>query len=104
MVVEAYVTSSVARWARLTRLGMAGATAVVLGAALWGAPATALAATGHRHKWHPPKVQRVKVLPRVPLKLTRHGWKLRRVPEGVRGHTTWPVPGMATASFGAVRG
>jgi RHS repeat-associated protein len=66
---------------------------------MWGGPASALAATGHAHKWHPPKVQRVKVLPRIPDKLTRHGWKLPRVPEGVRGHATWPAPGSADTSL-----
>ena len=71
---------------------------MVTGAALWGAPA--FAATGRAHKWHPPKPQRVKVLPRVPLKLTRHGWKLRRVPEGARGHATWPAPGFGVSALG----
>ncbi len=86
---------------RLTTLGVRGTTAVVLAAALCGPVPRALAATGPSHNWHPPKVQRVKVLPRTPLKVTRHHWKLRHVPEGTRGHATWPAPGSAAASFGA---
>jgi RHS repeat-associated protein len=81
--------------------GIRGATAIVLGAAMWAVPATVFAAAHHAHKWHPPKVHRVEVLPRTPLRLTRHGWKLRRVPEGTRGHATWPAPGAAEVSFRA---
>ena len=81
-----------------------GATAVVLGAALLGvpaatSPATALAATAHAHKWRPPKVQRVKVLPRTPAKLARHAWKLPRVPEGRRPATAWPAAGTSDVTF-----
>jgi RHS repeat-associated protein len=93
--MEARVTSSVVRLARLT---VTGTSAVVLGVALWGAPV--FAAAHHRHKWHPPKPQRVKVLPRIPAKLTRHGWKLRRVPEGTRGHAIWPAPGFGVSALG----
>ncbi len=51
-----------------------------------------------RHPWHPPKVQKVTVLPRVAAKIARHDWKLGRVPEGPLKHAAWPVPRSATVA------
>src|SRR5215469_2797684 len=94
MVVEAYVTRWVARW---TRGGMALVVAVGLGASLGGAAARA---AQHDPNWWRPKPQRVKVLPRVPLRPVLPSHRLPKVPEGVGGARQWPAAGSAVVRFG----
>src|SRR5215469_8723938 len=62
------------------------ALATAIGLAAGGAAAQAQA-----HKWRP-RPQRVRVLPRVPLRLVPHA-RLTRVPEGVSAARRWPAAG-----------
>ncbi len=95
MVVEAYVTSWVARWARG---GVALVAALGLGASVGGASSQAVA--GHSRYWWRPRPQRVKVLPRVPLRPVLPGHRLPEMPEGVSVARHWPAAGSAEVTLG----
>jgi hypothetical protein len=66
-------------------------------AAMWGAPGPAQAAPAH--KWRPPKVQKVKVLPRTLLRTRRHA-QVKPIPEGRRPDSAWPARGTGIIDFG----
>lgn len=87
--------------ARLRRASRATAALAVVIALVSAAPSGAAAVPHHR--WHPPKAQRVKVLPRLPVRSATHRVTLPRVPEGRRPDVVWPAAGSAVAGFSALR-
>ncbi len=74
-------------------------TAIVLAGMVWGGTAPGMASARAR-TFHPPKVQKVTVLPRVAAKIATRNWKLRRVPEGPLKRAAWPAPRSATVAIG----
>ena len=81
---------------RCTRGGVAIAVAVGLGAS---GGVVAHAAAGHGRYWWRPKPQRVKVLPRIPLRPVLPSHRLPKVPEGVSRARQWPTAGSAVVRF-----
>ncbi|HVB43338.1 MAG TPA: hypothetical protein VNF47_11625 [Streptosporangiaceae bacterium] len=75
---------------------------VVVVAAGLGAPVGGAAAQVARHSpyWWRPEPQRVKVLPRIPLRPVLPGHRQPRVPEGVSPARQWPAAGWAEVRFG----
>src|SRR5215472_16005516 len=86
-----------ARMFRMGRRVARGGVAAALAAATLAVAVPAQAAP--RHKWHPTKPQRVRVLPRIPMRLPAHQFRLRHVPEGMRGGRSWPKAGTAAVTF-----
>ncbi len=74
-------------------------TAIVLGCVVWGGTAPAMASAAGSGPWHPPKVQKVTVLPRVAAQVATHNWKLPKIPEGPLKRAAWPAPRSATVAF-----
>lgn len=96
-----------AGWAGL-RTASRVMAAVAVGAAMVSAapagPAGALGAVAKHHRWRPPPVQRVKVLPRPPAAPAGHRLVLPRVPEGRRADVVWPSAGSAVAKLSGASG
>ncbi len=53
--------------------------------------------------WHPPAMQRVRVLPRPAARPARHPASLPRTPEGARPAAAWPAAGSAVVRFLGLR-
>jgi RHS repeat-associated protein len=80
------------------RIPRAGTALVVALGLLTQTGSVVAHAAAHKSIWRP-KVQRVKVLPRTPLRLPAPHRPLPRVPEGVR-RAQWPSAGSASVAFG----